>query len=526
MRAPRPDDPADDPPRDPTRWWTLGVLCLSLTLVMLSNASMNVALPSIARELDASSSELQWIVDAYALVFAGLLFAAGTIGDRFGRKRALQLGLVLFLVAAAGGAFATTSAQVIAVRAVMGVGAAFVMPSTLSIIANVFDAEERPQAISTWAGISAGAAALGPPVSGLLLQHFWWGSVFLLTAPIAFIALVAGHRLVPPSRDPDGTRLDLGGVALSILAASALVYAVVEAPHNGWLSTSTVVVGAVGVGAVIGFVAVERRTTHPMLELGLFRDPHFSVPSAGIAMLYFTTFGVFFLLTQVFQLVHGMTPVEAGLMILPVSLVLTVVSPRAPRLVRRFGASAVVTSGLVGVAVALLAMSRVAGQGTVWWFIPVLMAWAAGMAVTITPLTTLIMGAVPPNRAGMGSAMNDATREMGGALGVAVLGSVASTLYLRGLPPLGSLRPPVIAEARRGLAGTLEAATEPGAPAGLAAAARDAFVDAFAGSLVVGAAMAAVAAVLASRYLRAAGTARADDRRETGHPRPSASAEP
>ena len=241
------------------RWWTLGVLCLSLSIVMVANASLNVALPAMARDLEASSSALQWIVDSYALVFAGMLFTAGTLGDRFGRKGALQGGLVLFLVAAVAGLLADGAGQVIAARALMGLAAAFVMPSTLSILANVFSPAERPRAIALWAGIAAGGAALGPPISGFLLEHFWWGSVFLVNVPLVLVALVAGRRLVPRSKDPDGHRLDVPGAALSILGVGALVYAIIEAPHRGWLSVDTFT--AFGVAALaLALFAVRERT--------------------------------------------------------------------------------------------------------------------------------------------------------------------------------------------------------------------------------------------------------------------------
>lgn len=250
--TPHPDDPIVDPAVHARRWYTLGVLCLSLTIVMIANMSLNLALPSIARDLDASTGSLQWMVDAYALVFAGLLFSAGTLGDRFGRKGALQLGLVLFLVSSALAAVAQTAGMVIAARTVMGVAAAFVMPSTLSIITNVFPAEERGRAIATWAGVAGGAAALGPTGSGLLLEHFWWGSVFLLNIPFALTPLVLGRRLVPTSRNPDRTPVDVAGALLSIVGVSALVYAIIEAPHLGvaGLGSATLAV-AVAVGAYL-----------------------------------------------------------------------------------------------------------------------------------------------------------------------------------------------------------------------------------------------------------------------------------
>ncbi|HWL42114.1 MAG TPA: MFS transporter [Ilumatobacter sp.] len=496
--------PAEAPPAGhPRRWLILAVLCSSLTLVMVSNMSLNVALPSIADDLDASSSQLQWIVDAYALVFAGLLFAAATLGDRFGRKGALQLGLVLFVVAAVIGAFVDSAGALIAVRAVMGLGAAFVMPSTLSILIDVFPPHERPKAIAMWAGISAGGAALGPPISGFLLEHFWWGSVLLITLPISAFALVAGHVLVPTSRDPNGTKVDLAGVALSILAIGMLVYTIIEAPHQGWGSARTLGGFAVAIVAVVVFVAVERRKRAPMLDIGLFSNPRFSVASIGIGMAFFAMFGTFFLLTQVFQFVHGQKPLSAGLMVLPVSFTMMLVAPRAATLAARFGTRTMVPAGLTVVAVALVLFGWMAQLGSPFYMWISGIPLSVGMALTMTPLTALIMSAVPPARAGMGSAMNDATRELGGALGVAVLGSAAATVYAHGLDDTFGLTPEQTAMTRSGLAGALRTASQLSGPqaAALANDATEAFRDGVFVAALVAAAIAATAALIARLWL-------------------------
>jgi EmrB/QacA subfamily drug resistance transporter len=487
---------------DPRRWWILAVLCSSLTLVMVSNMSLNVALPSIADDLDADAADLQWIVDSYALVFAGLLFAAATVGDRFGRKGALQAGLLLFVVAAVGGAFADSSAQLIAVRAVMGLGAAFVMPSTLSILTDVFPPDERPKAIAMWAGIAAGGAALGPPIAGLLLENFWWGSVFLITLPISAGALLFGHFLVPKSRDPHETRIDLPGVGLSVVAIVALVYTIIEAPHHGWGSTWTIGGFAVAVAMTIVFVAVERRRAHPMLEIGLFRDARFSVASIGIGLAFFAMFGTFFLLTQVFQLVHGMDPLPAGLMVLPISMTMMVVAPRAPRLVGRYGVHVTVPVGLLIVTCGLVLFGLMAQLESPFWMWASGIPLAIGMSITMAPLTTLIMSAVPVARAGMGSAMNDATRELGGALGVAVLGSAAATMYTNRLGSTAGLAPDDAAAARSGLAGALRVAGRLG-PDGavLADRATEAFRDGVLVAAMVAAGIALAASLIARRWL-------------------------
>jgi MFS transporter, DHA2 family, integral membrane protein len=487
------------------RWWTLGVLCLSLSIVMVSNVSLNVALPTMARDLDASSSALQWIVDSYALVFAGMLFTAGTLGDRFGRKGALQGGLLLFLVAAVAGLIADTAGQVIAARAVMGLAAAFVMPSTLSILTNVFSPAERPRAIALWAGIAAGGAALGPPTSGFLLEHFWWGSVFLVNVPLVVVALVAGRRLVPRSKDPDSHPLDVPGAALSILGVGALVYAIIEAPHRGWASAPTTAAFGLAAVALAMFAARERTAAVPMIDLRLFRDRRFSVASAGIGLAFFTMFGTFFLITQYLQLVLGYSPLRAGLMFLPVSVTMVVVSPQAPKLVSRYGVARVVPAGFSLIVIGLLAVATLDTGSPLW---RIYLAWIpmiVGLASTMSPLTSLIMSSVPAGRAGIGSAMNDTTRELGGALGVAVLGSVVTTVFTSSLDPkLGEL--PAAAdrdEAHSGLAGALGVARGLAGDAGpaLADAAKAAFLDGLTIAALTAAAVVTVAAISARRLL-------------------------
>jgi EmrB/QacA subfamily drug resistance transporter len=486
------------------RWRTLGVLCLSLTIVMVANLSLNLALPSIARDLDASTGALQWMVDAYALVFAGLLFTAGTIGDRYGRKGALQAGLVLFLVGSLLAMTAQSSAMVIGARTVMGVAAAFVMPSTLSIIANVFPAEERGKAIATWAGVAAGAAALGPTGSGLLLEHFWWGSVFLVNVPLALAALVLGVRLVPTSRSPERQPLDVAGLLLSVIGVGALVYAIIEAPHRGWTAPETLVAGAVAAAGLGLFALRELTARAPMLDLRLFRDRRFSVASGGIALTYFTLFGTFFLVSQLTQLVLGLSPLEAGILQLPVSLIMVAATPQVPRLVARIGARRVVPAGLGLVAVGMLALAQLDAGSPPWAVAAALVPMSFGIAATGAPLTTLMMAAVPPTQAGVGSAMNNASRELGGAFGVAVLGSLVTTRFtgslgasVAGLPAAAQDR------AETGLAGALAVARDlpAGARDGFAEAARSAFVDGFALAGTVSGALALVVGAAAWRLL-------------------------
>jgi EmrB/QacA subfamily drug resistance transporter len=475
------------------RWAILAVLCTSLMIVIIGNTALNVAIPTLARELEASTSSLQWMVDSYALVFAGLLFTAGTIGDRFGRKGALQAGLVLFLVGAAVASVADTAAMVIGARAIMGVAAAFVMPSTLSILTNVFPAHERPKAIAIWAGISGGGAAIGPIASGYLLEHFWWGSVFLVNLPVILVALVAGAILVPTSKDPEEQPLDIPGAALSIVALGSLVFGIIEGPAKGWGSAETLGTFALSAVAMALFFWRESTARYPMLDLGLFRDRRFSVASGGMTLTFFAMFGTFFLVAQYFQLVLGYSPLQSGLLQLPMAIVIMALSPNIPKFVARFGAARVVPVGLTFIGIGLLAFSQVQTDSSIWAVYVSIIPLAAGMATTMTPLTTLIMSSVPLGKAGVGSAMNDTTRELGGALGVAILGSVVTSRYTTSLgPSLASLPEQARGIADSGLSGALLVAERLGGEQGaaLADAAKAAFVDglglaAIAGSIAV-----------------------------------------
>lgn len=497
MPAP-PAEPEIDPAVHARRWAILAVLCTSLIIVIIGNTSLNVAIPTLARELDASTSELQWMVDSYALVFAGLLFTAGTLGDRYGRKGALQFGLALFLVGAAAASMADGASGIIGARAVMGVAAAFVMPSTLSILTNVFPADERPRAIAVWAGISGGGAAIGPIASGYLLEHFWWGSVFLVNVPVIIGALVAGALIVPRSRDPEPQPLDLPGALLSIVGLGALVYAIIEGPHRGWTSAATLGTFAVAGVALALFIARELTTRHPMLDLHLFRDRRFSVASAGMTLTFFAMFGTFFLVAQYFQLVLGYTPLQSGLLQLPMALVIMSLAPQVPKLVARFGSHRVVPVGLGFVAVGLVVFSMLGTDTSIWLVYVSVVPLATGMALTMTPLTTLIMVSVPLGRAGVGSAMNDTTRELGGALGVAVLGSLVTSTYTSSLAPVLTRIPDAArGVVESGLAGALAVASDiGGAPgAALADAAKAAFVDGIGVAAIAGAGFVFVAAV-------------------------------
>ena len=329
------------------RWWTLGVLCISLVMIVMSNASLNVALPTLAESLHAGSSSLQWIVDAYSLVFAGLLLTAGSLGDRYGRRLALNGGLIIFGLASFAAVLSSSATAVIASRAVMGIGAAFVMPATLSILAHVFPPKERPRAIAIWAGFAGVGVAMGGIVSGALLENFWWGSIFLINVFVVVVALVAGFFLIPRSREKIHAPLDPLGALLSIVGLSALVYGIIEGPDNGWMSTQTLVTFAFAIVVLVGFVLWELRAKEPMLDLRFFRNPRFTAATTAITLVFFAMFGSYFIFTQYLQFVRGYDPLSAGFRMLPWALAYMVSATQSAKLVERFGQRLVVSSGLV-----------------------------------------------------------------------------------------------------------------------------------------------------------------------------------
>jgi EmrB/QacA subfamily drug resistance transporter len=488
------------------RWWTLGVLCLSLVMIVVANASLNVALPTLVKDLHAGSSSLQWIVDAYSLVFAGLLLTAGSLGDRYGRRLALNGGLVIFGGASGLAAFANSSSQLIAARAVMGVGAALVMPATLSILAHVFPPAERRQAIAIWAGFAGVGAALGGVSSGWLLQHFWWGSIFLTNVAVVAIALIAGALLIPSANEDHEPSLDLVGALLSILGLGSLVYAIIEAPGRGWLSTSTLAAFVIAAVVLFAFARWELHIPEPMLDLRFFRNPQFAAAASSITLVFFVMFGMIFVLTQYLQLVLGYSPLGAGVRMLPWAVVYMLSTRRSARFVERFGQRMVVSWGLVVVAagLALLALSGLHANYPLLALS--LVVSAAGMGMVTAPSTGAIIVSLPLNKAGVGSAVNDTTRELGGALGVAVMGSLLASLYRGDLPVSAHAASTSLG------AGIDKAATLPGpAGAALAHAARVAYVHAFDITMLVAVGVALLAAALISRVLRPRAVAEADE---------------
>lgn len=487
----------------PRRRAVLAVMCLSLVIVVVGNSSLNVALPTLVRQLDASTTELQWIVDAYALVFAGLLLPAGALGDRFGRKGALLGGLVVFGLASFASSFADAPSHLIAGRAVMGLGAAFIMPATLSIISNVFPSHERAGAIATWAGFAGAGAAIGPLSSGFLLEHFSWGSVFLVNVPIVLVAIGLGLAITPTSRNPERSRLDPPGALLSVVGFSSLVFAIIEAPERGW--TDPVTLGGFALAAVaLGlFVSYELRTATPMLDPRLFLLRGFGLGALTITTAFFALFGTFLLATQLLQFVRGYSPLLAGVATLPMALTMVAVAPRSAVLVRRFGHRHVIAAGLAVAAIGLVLLSTVSAETPYLQLAVALVFMGGGLSLSTPPATEAIVGSLPLSKAGVGSAVNDTTRELGGALGVAVLGTIQASIYRDRVAEAAGGLPAQAAEVvREGVGGALGVATGQGeAGAGLAGASTEAFLHGMGIALLAAAGFLLVVAAVVLRFL-------------------------
>ena len=486
------------------RWLALGVLCLSLLAIVIDNTIVNVALPTLVRELDADVAELQWVVDAYTLVFAGLLLLAGALGDRFGRRRTLLAGLAVFGVASAWAASAGGVDELIAARAVMGAGAALIMPATLSLLISVFpDRRERAVAIGIWAATAGLGVALGPVAGGVLLDHFRWGSIFVVNVPLTAIAVLAGRRLLPESRDPVARRIDWPGAALSGAGLVAFVWAIIEAPAKGWTSAPVLAAGGLAAITLVAFVLWQRRAPEPLLDVRLFANPRFTAASGTVMVLFFALFGFLFLSTQYLQFVLGYSPSAAGVRVLPYAGAMIVCAPLSSLLVARLGAKRVATAGMLlfssGLAIAAT-ITTSTGYGRLGLALALM---GAGMGLAGAPATESILGSLPPERANIGSAVNDTTRELGGALGVAIVGSIMSSLYATQLADRipDDVPAPVAAAAGESLGAAVQMGGGLGAE--IADAAREAFVHAMSRASIVVAIVAALGALLAWRSLPA-----------------------
>jgi EmrB/QacA subfamily drug resistance transporter len=491
----------------PNRWRILGVLVLALLVTSIDHTIINVAMPRLVGDLGASSAQLQWIVASYTIVFAGLLLTAGSIGDRFSRRHALLAGLATFLAGSVVAATAGSTTALIVGRCVMGVGGALIMPTTLSILVNVFgDPRERAKAIAAWTAASGVGIALGPIVGGALMRSFSWSSVFWINVPVLIVAFVGALHLVPDSRDPHATRLDPVGAVLSIAAIGSLVYAIIQGPERGWSSTASLANFAVGAAIGIVFVAWEMRRDDPMLDIGLFRNRSFSAGSIALTLLFFAMAGTVFLQAQYLQFILDYTPLAAGFALVPAAIGMLLGTGAGAHLAAMRGGRITVTTGT------LIATTGVAVQAafvTGGSYLPTgvgLLLFGLGAGIAMPAATEMIMASLPPARAGVGSAVNDTVREFGGALGVAVIGSVAATSYAASMHRELDRFPNLTNADRTLLANNVGAAIHTARQLGaqgdhIASVARNAFVDSMNSSLWIAVGLAFCAALVAHTQL-------------------------
>jgi EmrB/QacA subfamily drug resistance transporter len=485
------------------RWSALVVLCASVLIVNVDNTILNVALPTLVRDLHATSSELEWIVDSYAMAFAGLLFVGGSLGDRFGRKRFFLLGLAVFACGSIGAALSPSVQPLIAWRAVMGAGAALAIPSSLAIINNVFrDPVERGRAIGAWAGTMGLGVAIGPIAGGLLLSRFWWGSIFLVNVPIALAGLIGAVVLVPDSKNPAADRPDPVGTLLSIVGLGLLLWAIIEAPARGWTSATVIGVGVASVAVLGSFVAWEARSRHPMLNLRLFQERRFSVAMTAESLGVFALLGSLFVQTQFLQFDLGYSPLQAGLRILPIAAVICVVAPLSPMAVKATGVKLTAAAALSAIGGGLCWIATLSTPtATYGEMVPGMLLIGMGAGLLLPTATNSVLGSVPKGDSGVGSATNTVALQVGGALGVAVVGSIMSTRYQEHLTAslAGRNVPSGILQVILGsLGGALAVAERLGGATGaeLARAARAAFMNGSGVAMAIGGAVALGGAVV------------------------------
>jgi len=488
------------------RWWTLGTLCLCITVIGVDNTILNVALPSIVRSLHASGSQLELMIDGYTIVFACLLLTAGSLGDRYGRRRALILGLAWFGATSAFASSVGSPTMLIVARGLMGMGGAFIYPTTLSILTNTFrEAHERAQAIGIWAGVSGVGVALGPLAGGLLVERFGWGSVFLVNVPICTAALVLSTLFVPETSAKAESPLDPLAAVSSIIGLAGILYGVIEGPDKGWKSTPVLLPIVVGAVFLVGFALWEVHNPHPMLDVRFFKNPRFSAASATITLTFAASFGATFLMTQYFQFLLGYSPLKAGVMITPVAVGMMLASPFAPGRVNRFGTKRVVVSGLLLIAVSTGCSGSNTIMSTLGWGLLTRFVMGLGFGLTTAPVTESIMGSLPTSRAGIGSAVNDTTRQTGGAIGVAVMGTVFAARYQASIGRLAFLGPSSRAAARESIGTSLATAGKIGGATGahLVGVANAAFLSSMRVTYTVAVLMVCTAIAVAWRFLPA-----------------------
>ncbi len=480
--------------RNPKRWLILIVLCLSTLVLVIDNMVLTVSIPPIVEDLKATPQHIQWIIDSYILVFAGLLLTSGSLSDRFGRRKVMIIGLVLFGAASVLAAYAADPAQLIAGRALMGVGGALIMPSTLSILITVFDEDERPKAIAAWSAVAMLGMVGGPTVGGALISNFWWGAVFVMNVPIALLAILAALFLMPESRGPV-RKADPLGMVLSMTGMTALIWTIIELPQTGLSDAGTITSLVIAVVALGGFAFWELRTKSPMIPLELFRNRMFTGSSFSLVLVTFANGGLMLVLTQYLQFVLGYTPTETGLAMTPLAVATLALNGVGAALAKKLGNRVLTSLGLLVIAAGFAALATMESDSG-WLHVSAAMVLlGGGCGLAMPAAIAALMGAVPPAHAGVGSALNDTVQQTGAALGVAILGSVLSSSY-GGAMPSGAPE-----KARSSIAEALGLAGATG-DAGLAGAAKDAFTTAMSTTFFAGAAGVVVAAILALVLMR------------------------
>ncbi|MGV4982365.1 MFS transporter [Streptomyces sp. NRAIS4] len=490
------------PQRNPQRWVILGVICLAQLVVLLDNTVLNLAIPSLTNDLGASTEDVQWMINAYALVQSGLLLTAGSLSDRYGRKKSLLTGLVLFGLGSLAAAFSQTSGQLIAARAGMGIGGALLMTTTLAVIMQVFDDEERPKAIGLWGAVSSLGFAGGPLLGGALLAHFWWGSIFLINIPVALLGSIAVAKLVPESKNPQGKRPDLLGAVLSTVGMVGVVYAIISGPEHGWTSGVVLGAGAAGVITLAAFVRWELHVPVPMLDMSFFRNRRFNGAVAGGLLVAFGMAGSLFLLTQHLQLVLGYAPLDAGLRTAPLALTIVALNLGGvgAKLLPKLGTAGTIVAGMTllsgGLTGVALLGAKDAGYGYGGMLVGLLLM-GCGIALAMPAMANAIMGSIPPAKAGVGAGVQGTITEFGGGLGVAVLGAVLNSRFAALLPgAIGA-----------GAAGSLHEALGAAGTPGLRQKVQDAFADSVSASQLIGAGAVFVGGLLAALLLHRASAA-------------------
>lgn len=479
-------------------------VALALTMVVSAVSGLNLALPSISRELGATQTQLQWIVNAYTMVFAGLLLGAGALGDRYGRKGILLTGLTIFGGAAAAASFVDSAQALIVLRAVMGVGAALTMPTTLSIITTSFPKEERGKAVGVWAGVAGGGAVLGLFGAGILLEFFSWSSFFVLNVVLAVLAFIGTVFVMPKTRDAKAPQIDISGALLSLLAVTGLVFGIIEGPERGW--TNNLVLSGIlgGIASLVAFVMVELKAKNPLLDPRLFKFRGFSTGSLSLTIQFFASFGFFYVIIQYLQYVADFSPLKSAFALLPLPLVLIPLSRKAPAIAERFGINRTGAFGLSLIAVGLVIISFIGVEFQYWLLAIGIVIFAMGMALAGTPATTAIVSSLPRSKQGVASAMNDLSREFGSALGIAILGSVLNDRYRSAIQGSLTQLPDSVAQyAERSISFVKQTPLGQYGSAGeeLLQAAKQSYVDATGAALLTGAAVLFVGAIIV--YLKA-----------------------